>query len=46
MAVARATIVSTGTNYVHDITTAGFGLVADEPERAGGTGAGPAPYDY
>lgn len=46
MAVARATIVSTGTNYVHDISTAGFGLVADEPVRAGGTGAGPAPYDY
>ncbi len=46
MAVARARIVSTGTNYEHHIDTAGFHLVADEPERAGGHGAGPAPYDY
>jgi putative redox protein len=46
MAVARATIVSTGLNYVHEITTAGFDLIADEPVRAGGQDAGPAPYDY
>ena len=46
MAIARATITSTDTNYVHDITTAGFKLVADEPARAGGHDAGPAPYDY
>lgn len=46
MAIARATIISTGTNYVHDITTAGFELIADEPVGAGGQNAGPAPYDY
>jgi putative redox protein len=46
MAIARATITSTDTNYVHDITTAGFKLIADEPIAAGGQGAGPAPYDY
>jgi len=46
MAIARATITSTDTNYVHEIATAGFNLVADEPIRAGGQDAGPAPYDY
>ncbi len=42
----HATITSTGTNYVHDISVSGFSLVADEPARLGGQGKGPAPYDY
>lgn len=44
--IATARIVSTGSNYTHRISTAGFDLIADEPERAGGSNAGPAPYDY
>ncbi|MFP4159230.1 MAG: alpha/beta fold hydrolase [Desulfobacterales bacterium] len=32
--------------YMTDITVNGHSLVADEPQSAGGTNAGPAPYDY
>ncbi|MFW6081057.1 MAG: alpha/beta fold hydrolase [Desulfosalsimonas sp.] len=32
--------------YMTDITVNGHSLVADEPQSAGGTNAGPTPYDY
>ncbi|RUL78980.1 OsmC family protein [Dyella choica] len=44
--VAKASIVSTGTNYKHHIRTGPFELVTDEPVTRGGQGEGPAPYDY
>lgn len=44
-AVATATVRSAGANYRHDIETGSHRLVADEPTRAGGGNAGPAPYD-
>lgn len=41
-----ASIVSTGTNYLHRIRVGHFDLVTDEPQSLGGQGLGPAPYDY
>jgi len=41
-----ASIVSTGTNYLHDIRAGHFDLKTDEPEALGGQGAAPAPFDY
>lgn len=31
--------------YRHEVITAGFELIVDEPPASGGTGAGPAPTD-
>ena len=42
----RASIVSTGTNYLHDIRAGHFDLKTDEPRALGGQGAAPAPFDY
>ena len=42
----RASIVSTGTNYLHDIRAGHFDLKTDEPKALGGQGAAPAPFDY
>lgn len=42
----RASIVSTGTNYRHDIHAGHFDLTTDEPKALGGQGAAPAPFDY
>jgi uncharacterized OsmC-like protein len=33
------------TGFVQDITVGAHRLIADEPVEAGGTGAGPNPYD-
>jgi len=44
--ISTSLVTSTDTNYRHVIDTAGHALIADEPERAGGKGAGPGPYDY
>lgn len=44
--IAKASIVSTGTDYKHHIRTGPFDLVTDEPVTRGGQGEGPAPYDY
>jgi putative redox protein len=41
-----ATIVSTGTNFLHRIHVGKFDVVTDEPPSLGGTEQGPAPYDY
>ena len=41
-----ASIVSTGTNYLHRIRAGHFDLVTDESKALGGQGQGPAPYDY
>jgi putative redox protein len=43
MAVATARIGET--RYATTITTGHHALTADEPERLGGAGAGPAPFD-
>jgi putative redox protein len=43
MAVATARIAQT--RYATTITTGRHALTADEPERLGGAGAGPAPFD-
>ena len=42
----RASVVSTGTNYLHRIHAGHFDLAADEPKALGGQGAAPAPFDY
>ena len=42
----HASIVSTGTNYLHDIRAGHFDLKTDEPKALGGQGAAPAPFDY
>lgn len=44
--ISSASIVSTGTDYRHDIHVGRFDLVADEHKALGGQGAGPAPFDY
>lgn len=41
----RVAYVRTGSGLRSEATTSGFELVMDEPERAGGTGTGPNPYD-
>jgi putative redox protein len=42
----HASIVSTGTNYLHRIRAGHFDLSTDEPTALGGQGAAPAPFDY
>jgi putative redox protein len=44
--ISTSLVTSTDANYRHVIDTAGHALIADEPESAGGKGAGPGPYDY
>jgi putative redox protein len=41
-----ASVISTGTNYLHRIHVGGFDMNTDEGPRLGGQGQGPAPYDY
>ena len=43
--IAAAKVQSTDADYKHDIETGGHRLVADEPQRAGGGNAGPAPFE-
>jgi uncharacterized OsmC-like protein len=35
-----------GSGFAQDVAVGHHRLVADEPEAAGGTDAGPSPYDY
>ena len=42
----HATVVSTGTNYLHRIRAGHFEVASDEPKALGGQGAAPAPFDY
>ena len=42
----RASVVSTGTNYLHRIRAGHFEVASDEPKALGGQGAAPAPFDY
>jgi putative redox protein len=42
----HASVVSTGTNYLHRIRAGHFDLSTDEPRALGGQGAAPAPFDY
>jgi putative redox protein len=39
-------VQGSGTGLRQDIVAAGHRLVADEPVEAGGTDAGPNPYEY
>ena len=41
-----ATVVSTGTHYLHHVHVNRFDLDTDEPKALGGQGAAPAPFDY
>ena len=43
--IASAVVAATGPNYTQSIQTAGFSLLADEPQAAGGQNAGPGPYN-
>lgn len=43
--IASASIVASGPDHRHEIRSGGHLLIADEPVRAGGGDAGPAPYD-
>ncbi len=43
--MARARIVSTGTHYLHRITSGHHEVLADEPRSLGGQDAGLAPFD-
>ena len=42
----HASVVSTGTNYLHRIRAGHFEVASDEPKALGGQGAAPAPFDY
>jgi len=42
----HASVVSTGTNYLHRIRASNFEVASDEPKALGGQGAAPAPFDY
>lgn len=41
-----AVTVRAGNSFVTEIDTGTFRFVADEPSSAGGSGAGPTPYDF
>lgn len=41
-----AVTVRAGNSFLTEIDTGTFRFVADEPSSAGGSGAGPTPYDY
>ena len=43
--IASAVLVPTGPKYTHSVETGGFTFLADEPLGAGGSNAGPAPYN-
>jgi putative redox protein len=43
--VSKASIASTGTDYLHRIRAGHFDLVTDEPPALGGQGQGPALFD-
>jgi putative redox protein len=43
--IASAVLVPTGPKYTQSVETGGFTLLADEPLGAGGSNAGPAPYN-
>jgi putative redox protein len=43
--IASAVVFPGGPNYTHTIETGGFTLLADEPLVAGGSNAGPGPYN-
>ena len=45
MRIASAVVAAAGPNYTQSIETAGFTLLADEPQAAGGQNAGPGPYN-
>ena len=42
----HASVVSTGTNYLHRIRAGHFEVASDEPKALGGQGAAPAPFEY
>jgi putative redox protein len=42
----KASVVSTDSNYAHQIHVGHFDLITDESAALGGQGKGPAPYDY
>jgi putative redox protein len=39
-------IIRAGNSLRNDIDAGAYHLIADEPPSAGGTGAGPSPYDF
>lgn len=41
-----ASVVSTGTDYLHRIHVGHYDLDTDEPRALGGQGAAPGPFDY
>jgi putative redox protein len=43
--IASAVVAATGPRYTQSVETGGFTLFADEPTAAGGSNAGPAPYN-
>lgn len=43
--VSKASIASTGVDFLHRIRAGQFDLVTDEPAALGGQGKGPAPFD-
>ncbi len=45
-AIATASATSTPTPYRTELRAGAHALIADEPAHAGGSDAGPAPYDY
>jgi putative redox protein len=44
--ISTASVVSTGTHYLHHLHVGRFDLSTDEPKVLGGLGQAPAPFDY